>query len=219
MSAERIQLRGHCQCCGRQQAVIRGLMSKHGYEVKERGNYGWFQGICQGERFKPIEVDRAQADAIVKAVREECASLRVRAEALRSGEVKPAKAKSGKKVEQAGVPRWKWEDEMVPFSEAPAHYQREAVESAAWNAQRRSEIGGSFANGLEKLADEYHGKPLLEVKAEAGPAPIEPGERRVAQRGVLIAGEVYRGMVHWKDERGFKSKMSTRSWRALPMAA
>src|SRR4051812_29014333 len=106
--ANRNQFRGHCQCCGRLQAVPGSSMSKHGYEVKSRGQGGWFSGICQGERFAPIERERAQADAIVAAVRKECSELRARAAALRNGKLKPLEAKSGKSVEEAGVPRWKW---------------------------------------------------------------------------------------------------------------
>jgi hypothetical protein len=218
MMADRIQLRGHCQCCGRQQAVPHGRMSKHGYEVKDRGHGGWFSGVCQGEHYAPIEVDRVQADSIIAAVRKECAKLRERAEALRSGKVKPAQAKSGNKIPDPAKRHWELEDEMVPFEQALEWHQREAIDSAAWQAQRRSEVGESFAHDLEKIANEYHGKPLIEVAADAGPAPISIGERRVAQRGVLVANDVYRGMVHWKDERGFVSKMSTRAWRALPLA-
>jgi hypothetical protein len=209
-----IQLRGHCQCCGRLQAVPNGFMSKHGYQVKE----GWFQGVCSGERYAPIERDRAQADSIVAMVRGECAALRDQAAALRAGEAKPVHAKSGNRVPDPSKRYWELEDELVPFDQAPRHYQVEAVEAAAWKAQRRAEVGESFAAFLEGVANEYHGKALIEVKADAGPAPIRSGERRVSQRGVLVANYCERGMVHWKDDRGFGSKMSSRSWRALPMA-
>lgn len=215
MVAERIQLRGICQCCGRQQAVVSGSMSKHGYEVKE----GWFQGVCSGEHFAPMQKSRAQADTIVREVREECVVLRKKADLVRAGGLKPREAKSGRrvKVEKArgGYP---WEEEMVPFEQAPSWHQKEAIESMAWRLQRRAEIGESFASGLEKLADEYYGKELLEVKRDAGPVPIVAGERRQSKRGVLIALGQFGAMVHWKDERGFKSKMSSRSWRLMPMA-
>ena len=36
-----IQIRGNCQCCGKEQAVVGGLMSKHGYTVEN----GWFSGV------------------------------------------------------------------------------------------------------------------------------------------------------------------------------
>jgi hypothetical protein len=194
-------------------------MSKHGYEVKHRGQGGWFQGVCQGERYAPIERERSMADSIIKSVREQCVELRQRAADFLAGRIKPVEAKasgSQKRVEVNG--RYEWVYDMVPFDQAPSYYQDEAVKSAAWQAEQRAKVGESFARDLEKIADEFHGKPLLEVAADAGPAPIVSGERRVGGRGVLIAQYVDRGMVHWKDERGFGSKMHSRSWRLLPMA-
>jgi hypothetical protein len=196
-------------------------MSKHGYEVKNRGQGGWFSGVCSGNRYAPIERERAQADMIIASVREECASLRQRAADIRAGVIKPKEAKKdgvSKRVEVNG--RYEWVYDMVPFDQAPRYYQDEAVKSEAFRAERRAEMGESFARDLEKIVNEYHGKPLLEVAADAGPAPILAGERRLGGGGerVLIAKYVDRGMVHWKDERGFGSKMHSRSWRLLPMA-
>ena len=83
------QTRGHCQCCGREQAVVRcGYMAHHGYEVKD----GWFQGKCGGHNFPPLEVARDVADSTIASVRRDAAALRVRATALIAGEVSPATA-------------------------------------------------------------------------------------------------------------------------------
>ena len=59
------QIRGHCQCCGNQQAVVSGHMSKHGYTVE----HGWFQGVCTGESYKPIELERTVTNKIMAAVK------------------------------------------------------------------------------------------------------------------------------------------------------
>jgi hypothetical protein len=195
-------------------------MSKHGYEVKNRGHGGWFSGVCSGNRYAPIERERAQADMIIASVREECVSLRQRAADFRAGVIKPKEAKKDgrqRRVEVNG--RYDWVYEMVPFAEADPYYQDEAVKSEAFKAERRAEMGEGFARDLEKIVNEYHGKPLQKVKADAGPAPIVSGERRKNQSGrVLIAQYVDRGMVHWKDERGFGSKMHSRSWRLMERA-
>lgn len=209
----RKQFRGICQCCGREQAVVSGCMSKHGYQVKE----GWFQGVCSGERFKPMQKSRDQADAIIKSVREECIKLRAAAAELLSGKRKPKEAQSGNTIEEVGVPRWKWKAEMVPFDQAPKYYQDRARAEAVWKSQRRAEIGEGFAEQLERLADEYYGKELREVAVDAGPAPINIGERRVSARGVLAAVSIDKGRVYWKDDRGFKSWMGSQAWRKLPM--
>lgn len=206
----RIQLRGICQCCGRQQAVVSGFMSKHGYTVE----HGWFDGVCTGQHFKPMQHDRTQADIIVSEVREECAKLLAKAAAIRAGTIKPLMAKSGKRIKSADPKGFPWEDELVNFADAPAHYQRQAVETAAWNAQRRAEVGESFAASLERIADEYHGKPLLEVPMEEGPEPIKHSEKRRAPSGrVVTVTDVSRGRVSWKDEKGFKSWTGVQAFR------
>lgn len=207
------QLRGICQCCGREQAVINGFMSKHGYTVE----HGWFSGVCSGRNYAPMQISREHADATIAAVRAECITLLAHAEALRTGKVTPLTAKSGNKIEEAGVARWKWKDEMVAFADAPTHYQREEVEKSAWGAQRRAEMGVSFADSLEALADKYHGKPLLEVAREAGPAPIAIGEKRKGNR-VLTVTSVQGARVYWVDERGYKSWTGTQAWRRLEVA-
>lgn len=220
MKADDIQRRGICQCCGRQQAVLAtGLMSKHGYKVEE----GWFDGICPGQRFAPMEISRAQADATIKAVRAECKSLRKRHADLKAGKVKPLMAKTGNKKPVEGKHRWEWPDETVPFAQAPEYYQEEAVQSAAWQALRRAEMGESFAADLERLADQYHGKPLVEVRREAGPEPIVKGEQRIGPSGnVLTASRTEGARVYWTMPRGdkvFKGWIGTQAWRRFPKVA
>lgn len=208
-TTQRTQLRGHCQCCGRQQAVPNGRMSKHGYEVKN----GWFNGICQGEKYEPIEKDRTVADSIVEAVRKECVELRAKAAALTAGTITPPKAKSGRRIKNDDPKGFPWVDEMVPFAEAPAHFQQQAVDAAAWNAEGRARQGESFADGLERIANEYHGKDLLVVVPPAAPEPIQIGEQRRTHGRAVTVTDVHAGRVYWKDERGFKGWTGTQSFR------
>lgn len=61
----KIQLRGNCPCCGRDQAVLAsGRMSKHGYTVEQ----GWFQGVCSGDSHAPMQKDRVVTDRIIAQV-------------------------------------------------------------------------------------------------------------------------------------------------------
>lgn len=205
----KIQLRGHCQCCGRDQAVQRGRMSKHGYEVKN----GWFNGVCGGHMFAPIEHDRTRLDEICVAVREESVRLSKRAAELRDGTGVVSMIDTGRREQGTRKPIFlAWED-------ATPGQRRSAQESVAWQCEQRSKMGFSFANDLENLAAAHHGQPLREVKAEEGPAPIYCGHQRQHKRGVLTVTSVYRGMVRWKDDRGFIGAMSTRAWRLLPTVA
>lgn len=42
---------GHCQACGHQQKLPKGLLSKHGYRVR----FGFFMGVCRGAKHPPYE--------------------------------------------------------------------------------------------------------------------------------------------------------------------
>lgn len=209
-TTQRHQLRGHCQCCGRQQAVPNGRMSKHGYEVKN----GWFNGICSGEQYAPIEKDRSHADETIRIVRADCVKLLEKAAALRAGTITPAQAKSGRRIKIEGATGYPWEDEMVPFAEAPAHLQQQAVDAAAWNAEGRARQGENFADALERIANDYHGKDLLVVAPPAAPEPITISQkRRTAAGRVVTVIDVRGGRVYWKDERGLKGWTGTQAFR------
>jgi hypothetical protein len=81
----KIQLRGHCQMCGREQAVRNGRVAKHGYTVANRGRFGWLRGTCSGHLFGPIETDRSMLDKCAAELREQAAKLRERAGLYESG--------------------------------------------------------------------------------------------------------------------------------------
>jgi len=70
------QIRGNCQCCGNQQAVVGSMMSKHGYTV----DGGWFNGVCSGRNHVPLQVSREHTDLIVAQVRMEVPELIAKAD-------------------------------------------------------------------------------------------------------------------------------------------
>tara|TARA_Y100000004_G_scaffold87138_1_gene97678 strand:+ start:255 stop:1088 length:834 start_codon:yes stop_codon:yes gene_type:complete len=55
--------RGHCQACGRVQAVdtTNNLLAKHGYTV----DFGYFDGVCTGSDRNPLEVDKSFSEATI----------------------------------------------------------------------------------------------------------------------------------------------------------
>lgn len=215
----KIQLRGICQCCGREQAVLRGYMAKHGYTVKD----GWFSGICTGQHFAPMQISREQADNIAAQVRKECVELRALVADLTSGKKHPTLAKSGEwKLERHPKGYMERVDVMVPFKDAPARHQTEAREAAIWKTTRRAEMGESFANDLQARADKYHGADLREVRAADGPEPIAVGEQRTLSSGNVATVERVDGArVYWNTDpygngtlrRGWTG---SRAWRQLP---
>lgn len=217
MTASRIQTRGHCQCCGRIQAAG-GTIAKHGYEVKDRGDYGYFVGVCSGHNYAPMEASREQADAVVKAAHEDAIRTGVNIDSLKAGASHPAQVETNQLVRVNGktvVERINWDD--------ATDYQKErAVTSAIYHLESRARGATQFANQHEALVNRVHGQPLTEVKLEAPAAPIQAGEQR--QGDIVLTAKYQDGaMVHYSYTRAngqtFKTKMASRSWRALPLAA
>lgn len=199
----RKQLRGNCQCCGRQQAVLgTGRISKHGYTVENH----WFSGVCQGEHYLPLQKSRDQADEIVDRVRTDCDELERTANAYREGKAHPARI--AKPVYRHG------EDQTKAWEEATAGERELGIQSAIYQIESRVRGGRAFADMLEQLANDRHGQPLFEVEVETGPAPILFDEKRKSPIGrVLSVVRVDGQRVYWKDEKGFKGWTGSSAWR------
>lgn len=201
------QLRGHCQCCGRDQAVKNGRMAHHGYEVKNH----WFVGVCSGHNFAPIERERDTADSVIAACRQRAVELDDLAGRYERGEAHPER-----------IPRRSWrrsEPKDMPWEDGDTYEQRDALQSAAWSSRQHAKANREFAARLEKIADEFHGKPLLEVERAAGPAPILIGEQRKTKDGKTLT--VYRvdgARIYYRDDRSFQSRTSSRAWRGFELA-
>jgi len=214
MSGAKMQLRGHCQCCCRIQAV-QGRMSKHGYEVKSRGDFGWFSGVCSGHKFAPIEVERVVLDRIVAQIRQECAELLERAENYTEGTAHPARVGTGRYDSETR------QEICIAWEEASVYAQASEIKKQIWRLQTRAKSGNQQADQMVEIADRCHGQPLTEVKKEEGPEPIPVGQKRVLPIGKIGTVQfVHKGMAHFKvegDEK-FTRKMSTRSWRLLAKA-
>lgn len=210
MATNDIQLRGHCPCCGRQQAVQLGKMSKHGYTVDN----GWFNGVCHGNRHKPVEHEREVADVMIATVRKDCEMLDKYAADLESSKKHPAKCRTNQ------YDRTTREYVMVAWSDA-ADYQREnQIKREAAAARYRADSGRSFAAFLEGIVTEFYGKPLVEVTKPEPAARIQPGEQRKDASGrVLVVHYVDGPRVYWKSTDGRKGWTGTRAFRMLEVVA
>lgn len=207
MSAMPVQLRGHCQCCMRQQAVVGGRMAKHGYTIKDRGHYGWLQGICSGQHHAPIEHDHLVSTAIVNEMRDVARDRRRQADLMRRGEAHPATCKGRYSAKLRDY-------ERIPWESAAPWQRTEAMEAEIYGLEHDAKARDQFADQLLELIARVHGQPLTEVKRDADPEPIAYGDRRMLPGGrPATAVNVHRGEVSWKDDRGFKGRCSTRSWR------
>lgn len=154
-AADKIQTRGNCPCCGREQAVLSsGLMSKHGYTVED----GWFNGVCHGDRHAPMQVQREVTDAIVAQVREEAAALEARADALKAGTETLGKVRHPGRYFAPGE-----KVELVEFSSLNAYQQRDVLDSTVWAIRNRAKVGRDFADFMAKLVNAVHGQALRVV--------------------------------------------------------
>lgn len=212
MTKQKNQFRGHCQMCGREQAV-RGVMAHHGYTVDN----GYFNGVCSGHDYAPIERERSEADALIASVRLACDADEMFADKLEQNEIDP----SGFVYERRERDfRGYWRDipYFIPYCYGDAYEQKRARDAAVWNLRGKARHGRMFADMLETVCNVYHGKALVEIVKPVAAARIQPGERRHNGQRVLIAQYQDGGRVYWKDENGKGSWMGSRSWRSMPTA-
>lgn len=209
-----IQTRGHCQCCGRQQAVRHGI-SAHGYTVAN----GWFQGVCQGHRYAPLEKNRETTDRMVSEIRAEAVALRIKAEETLAGKHDPVEYKTGfmKMVDGKRV------SETALFADAPEYKQQDIRKYEAHLLTYRAKAGEDFANMMSALADKVHG---TELKVVAKPQPaerIQAGDKRINSKGLVMTAVRQDGQrLYFSYERAdgkvLTSWVSPRSWRTMQSA-
>jgi hypothetical protein len=208
------QKRGHCQRCGRQQAVRHGI-SAHGYTVAN----GWFQGVCQGHRYVPLEESRATTDRMIAEILADSSALRIKADETLAGQHDPVEYDTGRRqrIDGKGVPV------MELFAEASEYKQQDIRTRLAWNMTMRAKTGEDFAKYMGELADKVHGTELVVVVKPVPAERIQAGEKRVNDKGLVMTAVRQDGQrLHFKFERAdgkvYTSWMSPRSWRTLQTA-
>jgi hypothetical protein len=203
-----IQYRGHCQWCGRQQAVVKGLMSKHGYKVE----LGWFSGICSGEHFVPMEQSIEQTGIVIRTIQKQCIELQEDIEKLLSGAIKPQFCKGA------------WDRTImnyapIPFEDASQREQKATIESTIWAKKARISAGESFAAMLESISKQVYGQSLIEAQKPVAPEPIRSGERRKSEAGFTMIAKYQDGArVYWVYDGKEGSKpywTGAQAWRKL----
>ena len=149
MTNEKNQIRGNCQCCGRQQAVRNGHMSKHGYTKK----HGWFAGVCSGERFAPMQVSRTQTDKVIADITAEIPELIAKADQVKAGNLLPKTIVVGRYDNK----------QEIAYADATLVQQYKAKDSLEWSFRNRASAGESFVKTLAQVVNEKHGTELLVI--------------------------------------------------------
>ena len=205
------QTRGHCQLCGRQQAV-RGGMSAHGYTVAN----GWFQGVCHGHHHAPLEKRRTETDTMIAEVLAQAHALRIKAQETTEGKHDP--------VEYAGhrfqLVNGKRVPVMEQFADAQDYKKEEIRKHMAYVMNYRAKDGEDFAKYMSALADKVHGTELLIVAKPVPAERIQAGEQRTNAKGTVLTAKYQDGQrLHYtitrEDGKVLTSWMSPRSWRGL----
>ena len=201
------QIRGNCQCCGRQQAVVNGAMSKHGYTVAN----GWFQGVCSGDRHEPMQVSRTTTDRIVADITEEVAALIFQADQVLAGKLKPTKVVRGQCMKPY----------EIDFADATEYEQAHAVQCLNWNLRSRAKAGEDFAKYLQEIANAVHGTVLIEVERKEAPAKVNSGDQKSVDDKTYTCRYVDGARVHYRMTRGentFKGWIGIQAWRKMESA-
>lgn len=210
---DKLQLRGICQCCGREQAVVSGRMSKHGYTVE----HGWFSGVCSGRNYAPMQVDRSHADRTIKAIRDDADDLIVKGTAYECYEIDPKVVDTHRRDPKTRQPI------TIPWADAEPWQQERARRDLVMKLFHRARQGRAIANDLEKLANTYHGQPLKEVVIldDVGPAPINPGDIKTLHGRTVKAAYTEKGRVYFRLENSDNNRMGwigVAAWRKLPVS-
>lgn len=160
---ERVQMRGNCQVCGRLQAADPRL-SKHGYTVEN----GWFNGVCPGAGFDPIQASRGLLDRIMVDILRDCDQIEAHALKIEQGKYTPETI-----VVQEYRKATRWSDEQPEVRKGWADADEDDRDRwkriAIIGGRQRAKGGRDHVAMMRELADRVHGQPRVEVKVRTTP--------------------------------------------------
>lgn len=176
---------GTCQCCGRQQKLPGGVLSKHGYTV----DFGMFNGTCPGSGHLPFEQSKDQIEQYIKDARKRADNLIAEAEKWEATNTGPAWCRAydrgvGYRWAQVevvelsypdGSPRFKWgEDERNRYGSRPGQYHQFVhindvirYQNTLYAADLRKEASRTYNYAgwqLDRIQN-WKPQPLQEIKA------------------------------------------------------
>jgi hypothetical protein len=194
---------GHCQACGRIQAVNakHGKIAKHGYQV---AGWGFFNGTCGGSDILPLEQDKEYSLYVIASLNNSIENAQARIVRLDAGTETIDECYLGQKEKRdaAGsimrdrMGRRMYVDQFVKWEEA-TEYQRKA-EVARRRAAAVSNINNctTHIKFLNELIAEIHGKPLKPV--EALKVMLKPGDKFEVYGKVQTVEALTERRVGWR---------------------
>jgi hypothetical protein len=164
---------GHCQICGRQQALPNGRLSKHGYTV----DWGYFNGVCTGANHAPLEESRELTDNVIVSLREYADEQERRAEdcadpdRLETCTIKIRDGYRGRRAVYKMVTMTRDEFESPKNAELRRYGVTWAHECQAeqYRCLSQAKSARNHADAMVKLADKIHGQPLQPREDDSKP--------------------------------------------------
>lgn len=192
--------KGHCQACGRIQAVDNSTkkIAKHGYKVS---GFGFFSGTCIGSDQPALQLSRFFLDQTVVNLDVYAAAQIALAARMEAGEAHPALVRTDIEVRDA-------EDKLVRdrmgrrtyvmlnWEDANGVQRATALANAISGAKNEARQARAHAKELELLAKTVFGTALIANKALTKPAPVavQPGLKWTDANGEL---EVVKFAGYW----------------------
>lgn len=139
-------------------------LAKHGYTVE----FGYFSGTCRGSERKPVQAERTITDATILGLGKYAGECDMSAAHLKSGAVNPVRIHTGDKFNPTTR---RYEAQYIAFGDGTAAQQTRAIELAVAGAESDARGARAHAKGLQQMADELHGTPLVLIVDEPKPAP------------------------------------------------
>ena len=164
---------GHCQCCGRLQALPNGTLSKHGYTV----DWGYFNGVCAGENNAPLETSRELLDTIVTSLRRFADEMDARAvecqnpEAVDRCTIQYRDGYQGRRAVTKRVTLSRAEYALDENKHLSKHGRtwKDQVNAERYRCESQARQARSHADSMLNLAEQIHGKTLQLREVENKP--------------------------------------------------
>lgn len=196
--------KGHCQLCGRVQALDNNTraVAKHGYTVE----YSYFVGVCPGSGHLPLERERFETDKLTAQLVKEAAELDKRVMDLHLGKVLPEVIETNrvKFIGKKAVPV------TIPFAEGDEWQKREEIRRCEYRASHRAAQLRRYCNHLYDLIAKVHGKDY--IKAEhPNPVTVAPGVKFTHQGVDWEIAQLFQrgysrtGRANWVKARNAKT--------------
>lgn len=168
--------RGHCQACGRVQAVDndRTLIAKHGYSVER----GYFHGVCAGSDHKPLELERSLTDTHAAGCDATAQRHETHLANLHAGKAFPTNVQKYRDggmfagrpahyphaehdiVQGKAIPR------KIPWLKASACEKQRGMADHIAETEHAAAFFRNHAKTLRELAKRVHGQPLRPAESK-----------------------------------------------------